>query len=299
MNRFFPALALAFLLAFSTPLWAELHPIKGPATGKIGDMAEIKVPKGYLFFAKDDMKEFMEVTHNIYEGDELGVLYNPDKKSGFFAYFDFDDTGYIKDASKEKLDADAMWKEMKDNEPASNEERRKLGYEELELVKWAEPPQYNPQTQRLEWAEVIRQKGKKSVDLVNYNTRILGRKGVMRVTVVPQVDDWQSVLPTFNLAIGDFNYTQGNRYAEWTTGDKVADIGLAALVVGGAGALAAKTGLLGKLGGFLAVLFAKLGKLILVALVAVGGFFKRLFGGGKASASKNTGSGDPPSSVVQ
>jgi uncharacterized membrane-anchored protein len=240
-------------------------------------MAEIKVPEGYEFFGKDDMKEFMEKTHNLYSGDELGVLYTKGE-TGFMALFMFEETGYIKDAEKEKLDADAMWKTMVENEKDANEERKKKGWDEMTMVKWAEAPQYNPQSQRLEWAITLEEKKQ---EFVNYNTRILGRKGNMRVIVVPHGDDWQSILGPLNTALDGFSYTSGNKYSEWKTGDKVAEFGLAALVVGGAAAVAAKTGLLGKLGGFIALLFAKLGKLLAVAAVAVAGFFKKIFGGGK------------------
>ena len=296
MKKVITSLSLTFLLFASSPLYADLHPIKGPATGKLGDMAEIKIPEGYVFLAKDDMKEFMEKSHNLYSGQELGVLVDPNKSSGFLAFFFFDDIGYIQDAAKEKLDPDAMWKEMLDNEKSANEERRKNGWEEIHMVKWAEIPQYNAQTQRLEWAQILEAKGHQ---FVNYNTRILGRKGVMRVTVVPQSHEWETVLPVFNTAIGGFAFNTGNRYAEWVKGDKVAEIGLAALVVGGAGALAAKTGLLGKLWAVIALVVAKGIKLIVVAAVAVGAFFKKLFGGGKGPGPKDDGTGNPPSSVVK
>jgi uncharacterized membrane-anchored protein len=269
-------LALSLFL-FGNLLHAEMHPLQGPSTGKLGDMAEIKVPEGYEFFGKDDMKEFMEKTHNLYSGDELGVLYTKGE-TGFMALFMFEETGYIKDAEKEKLDADAMWKTMVENEKDANEERKKKGWDEMTMVKWAEAPQYNPQSQRLEWAITLEEKKQ---EFVNYNTRILGRKGNMRVIVVPHGDDWQSILGPLNTALDGFSYTSGNKYSEWKTGDKVAEFGLAALVVGGAAAVAAKTGLLGKLGGFIALLFAKLGKLLAVAAVAVAGFFKKIFGGGK------------------
>jgi uncharacterized membrane-anchored protein len=282
MKHLFAALSLCLLLSAGT-LHAELHPLKGPATGQIGDMAEIKVPEGYEFFPKDDMKEFMEKTHNLYSGDELGVLYSS-SESGFMALFTFEDTGYIKDAEKEKLDADAMWKQMVENEKDANEERKKKGWEEMHLVQWAEAPRYNPDTQRLEWAETIEEKGQQ---FVNYNTKILGRKGVMRVIVVPHGEDWKAMLTPLNSSLDGFSYTSGNKYSEWKTGDKVAEFGLAALVVGGAAAVAAKTGLLGKLGGFFALLLAKMGKLIIVVFAGLAAFFKKLFGGGKKDDDHN------------
>jgi uncharacterized membrane-anchored protein len=67
-----------------------------------------------------------------------------------------------------------------------------------------------------------------------------------------------------------FTYVPGQTYGEFKPGDKIAEYGLAALVAGGAGVFAAKTGL-----------FAKLWKFILAGLAAIGAFLNKLFGFGK------------------
>ncbi len=287
--KFLSALLACLWFSTLTPLRAELHPVKGPAVGNLGDIAQIQIPEGCVFFGKDDMKEFMEKTHNLYSDRDLGVLDNPDKGRGYLVLFSFSDIGYIKDAADEKLDADQMWDTMKSNNEKANEQRKSNGWGQWQLVQWVEKPKYNSQTQKLEWAVQI--KDDKN-DFVNYNTRVLGRRGVMSVVLNPN-GNLEDVLPGFEKTLDAFAFTSGNQYAEWTTGDKVADIGLAALVVGGAGALAAKTGLLGKLWALIALLVAKGFKIIAVIFVVIGGFFKKLFGGGK----KNDG--DPPSSVVK
>ena len=68
-----------------------------------------------------------------------------------------------------------------------------------------------------------------------------------------------------------FAFKEGERYAEFREGDKLAEYGLAALIAGGGVALAAKSGLLGKLIKPLIVAGAAL-------LGVVGSFFKKLFG---------------------
>jgi uncharacterized membrane-anchored protein len=289
-------LGLAFLL-LATSLFAEMQPIKGPAMGQLGNIAQIKVPEGYVFIQQKDMKEFMDKTHNFYSDNDLGVLFTTDKSSGYLALFSFDDVGYIKDADKEKLDADKMWETMVENNKEANKERANKGWDEVELVSWQLKPQYNPDNHRLEWAENLKEKGE---PFVNYHTKILGRKGVMVVTLEPNSTDMNSVLARLNGDIQAFDFTPGNKYAEWTTGDKVAEIGLAALVVGGAGALAAKTGLLGKLGGMILLLLAKAKALVIAALAAFSAFFKKIFGGGKKKgpiSGEKDDSNQPPSVI--
>jgi uncharacterized membrane-anchored protein len=62
-----------------------------------------------------------------------------------------------------------------------------------------------------------------------------------------------SAVPEFDSLLAGFEFSQGNRYAEWVKGDKVAAYGLTALVAGGVGAAAVKSGALGKLWKLLAV----------------------------------------------
>ena len=57
----------------------------------------------------------------------------------------------------------------------------------------------------------------------------------------------QSAVPDFDKLLAGFEFATGNRYAEWVKGDKVAAYGLTALVAGGVGAAAVKSGALGKL----------------------------------------------------
>ena len=69
----------------------------------------------------------------------------------------------------------------------------------------------------------------------------------------------------FNQALKGYAFNPGRRYAEFTSGDKLAGYGLTALIAGGAGAAAVKTGA-----------FKKLGKLIAVAFVGLVALIKKL-----------------------
>ena len=71
-----------------------------------------------------------------------------------------------------------------------------------------------------------------------------------------------------------FSYTEGERYAEFREGDKVAKYGLTALIAGTGAFAAAKMGLFGKLG----LLFAKLGKAAILLVVGVLAGIKKLLG---------------------
>ena len=76
-----------------------------------------------------------------------------------------------------------------------------------------------------------------------------------------------------NTILNDFKYNPDERYSAYRPGDKIAEYGLAALITGGAAAVAFKTGLL-------AIIIAKLAacwKLIVAGGAAVFGYVTRLF----------------------
>jgi len=67
--------------------------IAGPATVPLGKVAELKLPDGYHFVGPDSLKRFYELTQNMPNGKEVGVLLAP----GYMMFLDYDDVGYVKD----------------------------------------------------------------------------------------------------------------------------------------------------------------------------------------------------------
>jgi uncharacterized membrane-anchored protein len=186
--------------------------------------------------------------------------------------FEFDDIGYVKDDEKNDLDADELLSTMKEGQEAANEQRKKMGLGELEIMGWAVPPRFNDQTKNLEWAIILKSKSDGGTN-INHNTRLLGRKGVMEVTLMCSPEELQGLLPGYQKILEGFSYTQGETYAEYKSGDKIAEYGLTALVAGGGAYALAKSGLLGKLG----LIFAKMGKAAILVVVGVFVAIKKLF----------------------
>jgi len=234
---------------------------EGPSIGSLGHIAEIRVPAGHVFADGDDTRRLMEAMHNPTGGNELGFV--APATLDWFMVFEFDDVGYVRDDEKDSLDADAMLRSIKAGNEAANKERIRRGWAPLHITGWEQPPRYNQTTHNLEWAIRGESDGE---PVVNWNTRLLGRGGVMRVTLVTDPGSLHSILPLYNQRVADFSFRQGHRYAEWRQGDKMAKYGLSALVVGGATAVAVKSGA------------AKwLWKMIVVGFAAVAAFFKKLF----------------------
>jgi uncharacterized membrane-anchored protein len=244
---------------------AELNWIEGPTEVTVLGQAKLKVPEGYVYLDREDTVRFQELMQNISSGNET-VLAPMDL--GWFALFEFDESGYVKD--DEAIDKDAVLKSVRDGTEASNPERRRRGWGEMHVVGWKVEPHYDTTTKRLEWAIIGRSD---DGDTINFNTRLLGRKGVMSVVLVASPEDLDAATVAFKDSLTGFEYLSGQRYADVQEGDKIAEYGLAALIAGGAAAVATKKGFWGVLAGF----FAAAWKFIGVALVALGAWFRSLF----------------------
>jgi uncharacterized membrane-anchored protein len=253
--------------AFAAIPWQE-----GPCTGDLGGYASIKVPKGYVFTGRDGAPKFLELSQNPPDPTTVGILINVEGADNWVVFFNYADIGHVADNEKGKIDAAAILANLKEGTEASNEERRKRGWEELHITDWIIPPGYEADTNRLAWGVGLnRASGTGS----NYDVRLLGRTGVMSVTLSCKPETMMSLVPTLKTLLAGFEYKSGNKYSEWRAGDKVAAYGLTGLITGGAAVAAVKSGLLAKIG----VALAKMGKIILIGIAAIGaGVWKMLFG---------------------
>jgi uncharacterized membrane-anchored protein len=256
----------------------------GPTTANLGNLAQIQVPKGYQFTDAAGTRKLMELMGNPVDDKELGLLKpgpDADDPAGgsWFIVFDFNPIGYVKDEDGNNMNdktSAAILDSIRTGNEAANAERQKRGWAVLNVVGWERPPFYDPATHNLVWA--IRGssvEGGKTNFSVNYNMRILARKGVLSANLVVDPEDLSAVVPTYDKLVKGVSFKQGESYGEMRAGDKIAEYGLIGLITGGVGAVALKTGF-----------FTKFLKPILVGIVVAFGavvkgiksFFGRLTG---------------------
>lgn len=181
------------------------------------------------------------------------------------------DEGHIDDADAAKIDYGDLLSQMQAGIKAANAERKRAGYETMNLVGWARTPSYDHGAKKLIWAKEIAFAGSDEHTL-NYDVRVLGRSGVLSMNAVGEMGD----LKKFEVAMADIaghtEFNAGQRYADFdaSRGDKVAAYGVAGLIAGG---VAAKAGFFKVLLGLL--IAAK--KLVIVALIAIFAVLKSVF----------------------
>lgn len=259
-----------FLLALLPAGAAERVPglTLGPTNANLGASGKIQVPEGFVLLDGATTRKRLKAVGEPTSGNEVGWLIPTN--GDWSVMFEFNDIGYVKDDEKDKLNADKLLASIKAGNDQANKEREKAGKPRVEVVGWDIPPHYNEETHNLEWAIRGSVEGE---PLLNYNTRLLGRKGVMEVVLIVDTNSVAAALPQFQNLLAGYSFQTGQSYAEYRQGDKVAKYGLAALVVGGAAVGAAKLGLLTPI----ILILKKAWKLVVIAFAAVVGFFKKTF----------------------
>ncbi len=244
---------------------ATLNWIKGPTTVAVGDNARLVIPEGYVFLDAANTARYDELNENLGDGKEVMVA---PADLHWSSYLEFDAGGYVKD--DDKIDADALLKSLQENTERANQEREKRGWAALHIQGWAAPPAYNRNTKRLEWATTLQSQGATGV---NFFTKILGRRGHTTVVMVAAPDAISEAKGSLNKILDGYAFNSGETYAEWKSGDKVAEYGLAALVLGGAAAIATKKGLWAVIATFMATAW----KAVAAAVVALGAWLRGRF----------------------
>jgi len=272
MKRILSVLAALGVVCASVPVMAQDSAIaqlpwqKGPVTVQLGSKATLEVPQGYAFLDTEGTQRFNELEHNPPSHKDEYTL----ASRGWVAYFSYEDVGYVKD--DEKIDADAILDNIRSGTAAANKERRARGWDEMSILGWSAKPEYDTQLKSLTWS-ILGEDESNHHKVVNYNARLLGRHGVMDVVVVTEPDALDAAIDDFRSRVKGFRFVPGETYGEYQPGDHVAAYGLAALITGGAAAVAAKKGLFSLIGGFLVAAW----KFVLAGLVAISAWFKSVF----------------------
>jgi uncharacterized membrane-anchored protein len=192
----------------------------------LGQYAEIEVPKGYRFIDADAAKVLLEKMNNPASSGLVGILIPEGGK--WWAVLEFNEVGYVKDPSKNE-DFGAILKAVQDR---SEKQNRELGQGPARIVSvnWQIEPKYDADAHTVEWAFLAEgQSGK----VVNHTIALLGRRGVLNITTVqPYKASEDPVAVPLGDLIKKITFKEDQRYADYQTGDKVANGGVKELVVG-------------------------------------------------------------------
>jgi uncharacterized membrane-anchored protein len=263
-------------------LWAEsFNSGLNRQTGKIqlpNGAASLMVPENFYYLSPADAdRVLVEAWGNPPGGETQGMLfpsaYGPLDTNAWGVTIEYEEEGYVSDEDAADIDYRELLTQMQADTADSNPSRLQAGYPPIELLGWAAAPRYNAATHKLYWAQELKfGEGEEAVNTLNYNIRMLGRKGVLVVNFIAGMDQLPEIESNLDTVLAMAEFEEGSRYADFDPDiDTVAAYGLGALVTG---KVLAKTG-------FLAVLLIGLKKFWIIGLVAVGGLLARVFKGKK------------------
>jgi uncharacterized membrane-anchored protein len=238
--------------------------------------ASLYVPKGFKYLnAEQTQYVLSDLWGNPEDTTVLGALV-PENKGvldgdSWLFTITYDGMGFVKDDDAKDVDYDDLLSEIKEDAQNYNEERKKAGFETVEIIGWASTPFYDESKKVLHWAKEIRFESSEGDNTLNYDLRVLGRKGVYIVSAVATMKQLPEVKKNINNVISSIHFDKGETYADF---DSSTD-SVAAWTIGGlvAGKVLAKVG-------FFAIL-AKFGKFIFVGLIALWAALKKFVFGKK------------------
>ena len=158
----------------------------------------------------------------------------------------------------------------------ANPTRVQSGYETIQIVGWASPPFYDKTRKVLHWAKEIRF-GDAASNALNYDVRVLGRKGVLSMNAVGGMGALPLVRENIDGLVAGVEFREGEKYVDFDP--KIDNV--AAYTIGGlvAGKVLAKAGFF--------VLLAKYAKPLMVVGVGVVLWLLRMLGSRRKQVEKN------------
>ncbi|MCQ2211132.1 MAG: DUF2167 domain-containing protein [Paludibacteraceae bacterium] len=240
--------------------------------------ATIHVPQGMMFLDSAQAHHLLEdYWGNQKDEDILGIIVADScrifNEIGIAYIVYFDNCGFIKDDDASEIDYNDLLKDIQESANEANEERKELGLSTYEIVGWADAPHYDNVKKVLHWAKQLRftSEDNEPHDVLNYDIRILGKDGYCILQAVADMEDLSNVKSMSEALVNSVEFDNGYAYKDFDPKkDKIAEWTIGGLI---AGNILAKAGVFTKLG----LLLAKGWKLIVIAIVAIAAFFKKLF----------------------
>lgn len=248
-------------------------------SGKINlGHASLHVPEGFKYLNADQSRNvIVDIWGNPETAaeDVLGMIFpgqsDPFDDSSYAFIISYSEIGFVKDDDAKDINYDDLLKTMREDQKAENEERKKAGYEPIALVGWAQKPFYDEKRKILHWAKALKFGDSDGENTLNYDIRILGRKGILSLNAVSKVSQLPMVNKDIPKILDIASFTEGNTYSDFNP--DVDDV--AAWTIGGlvAGKILAKAGFFAVILKFLAPLW----KFLMVALIPIGAWVRKRF----------------------
>ncbi|SEW53563.1 DUF2167 domain-containing protein [Chitinophaga arvensicola] len=186
---------------------------------ELGQGATLQVPAGYRLL--DGAQGRILVEHlwgNPENPNIVGVLLpdrmGPMEKNFRGVVISFEPSGYMAESEIQRIDYKKLLVEMKEDLKSDNLLRRRKGAGVITGMDWAFTPYYNAGNHTLHWARILHFGGGIPASL-NYEVRVLGRKGALCFTAIGKSTELALIKQQIATVAAGAYFTAGNRYIDF------------------------------------------------------------------------------------
>jgi uncharacterized membrane-anchored protein len=202
--------------------------IGAPARADLGAQAAVRLENGLVLVPHDPAVRLLRVNNKDVPPDFLGLILTS-KGMDALGYVRFIPAGYIDANAALEWTADDILDSLRDTVEHANAQRQKQGLPEREVRRWVRPPHYDADGHTLSWAALIIPKSaprESDGEIIVYGLAF-GREGYIQVSIPSSVEDadyTEQMVDSFLLGV---SFKPGKTYADYQSGDKRAQSGLA------------------------------------------------------------------------
>ncbi|MCW7537535.1 DUF2167 domain-containing protein [Aquabacterium sp. A7-Y] len=243
---------------------AQAAQTTGPADIAMADQAVLHLPRGYLWVPQPQAGRLMRAMGHAAGTRLLGLVFPQHEEHNWLVVAEFEPSGHVQDGDARDWKPDQLHRRLQERSVAANADRKARGVPELELGPWVQPPVYAPTTHRLVWSLQTREKGAAAdaVQNIHYHAYAFGREAYVSLKLLTGLKHIERDRPHVATLLAALEFREGSRYGDFDAEtDRVADHGLAALVLGTA---AERPGLFALVAAFV----ARFAEVLLVAAAA-------------------------------
>jgi uncharacterized membrane-anchored protein len=200
--------------------------VSGPEKTSLGAFATLQIPAGYRFTDAEGARSLLKRMNNPVPAGVIGIL--APNSGEWLAVLEFNGIGHVNDDNKDGMNSKVILKAIQDRNEAQNKDNAKEGAATTASVNWESQPVYDEKDHSLEWAiQAETQSGK----VINHTVVLLGRRGVLDVTMIKAYQGSSDLFPLLKQLVKNISFNDGQAYADYQKGDKTAGVSLARLVV--------------------------------------------------------------------
>lgn len=179
----------------------------------------MKVPDGHYFIEPDQARYILEnIWGNIPDEEVLGMIVRSDFvpsniNNDYSFVISYAPIGYVSSEKQKEFDHLELLNNIREQLQEANEKRLEQGFNALQVENWVMIPYFDDYKKALYWATELKVNGSDE-SLVNYNLRLLGKNGVLKINAVGTMDQLPAIKKVLPFILSQSEFMKGFRHSD-------------------------------------------------------------------------------------